>query len=180
MAMGATVYVFEVGLADADRGVYEALTIRAARHPSETPEFLVTRVLAYCLEYSEGIAFSRGLSDPDEPAIAVRDLTGALQSWIEIGAPDASRLHKAAKAAPMVAVYVHRDVDALLSRLAGERIHRAGALRIVAVDRELIGAVVARLDRRMTLDLAVSDRTLYLSHGEETFTGAIDERRLED
>ena len=160
MALGATVYVFEVSLADTDRGVYETLTIRAARHPSETPDYLVTRVLAYCLEYTEGIAFSRGLSDPDEPAIIVRDLTGALQSWIEIGAPDASRLHKAAKAAPMVAVYVHRDVDALLSRLAGERIHRAGALRIVAVDRELIGAVVARLDRRMTLDLAVSDRPL--------------------
>ncbi len=178
MALGATVYVFEVRLSDADRGVYELLTVRAARHPSETAEFLVTRLLAYCLEHTEGIAFSRGLSEPDEPAITVRDLTGALQSWIEIGAPDAGRLHKAAKAAPRVAVYVHRDVEALLSRLAGERIHRADTLRIVAVDRELIAALVARLDRRMTLDLAVSDRTIYLSLGEETFTGAIDERRL--
>jgi uncharacterized protein YaeQ len=171
-------YVFEVRLADADRGVYETLTIRAARHPSETAEYLVTRLLAYCLEYTEGIAFSKGLSDPDEPAISVRDLTGALQAWIEVGAPDASRLHKAAKAAPNVAVYVHRDADALLSRLAGERIHRSEALRICAVDRELLAAFVARLDRRMDFDLSVSDRTIYLSLGEDTLTGTVQERRI--
>jgi len=179
LALGATMYVFEVRLADADRGIYETLTIRAARHPSETVEYLVTRLLAYCLEYGEGIAFSKGLSDPDEPAIAVRDLTGALQSWIEVGAPDAARLHKAAKAAPDVAVYVHRDVEPLLARLAGERIHRAGSLRICAVDRELLAALVARLDRRMDFDLAVSERTLYLSLGDETLTGVVTERRIE-
>jgi uncharacterized protein YaeQ len=173
-------YVFEVRLADADRGVYETLNLRLARHPSETAEYLTTRLLAYCLEYTEGIAFSKGLSDPDEPAISVRDLTGALQSWIEIGAPDASRLHRAAKAAPDVAVYVHRDVEQLLARLAGERIHRAGSLRIRAVDRDLLASLVARLDRRMDFDLAVSDETLYVSLGEETLTGAVEERRLED
>jgi len=172
-------HVFEVRLADADRGVHETLNLRLARHPSETAEYLVTRLLAYCLEYTEGIAFSKGLSDPDEPAISVRDLTGALRSWIEIGAPDASRLHKAAKAAPDVAVYVHRDVEQLLARLAGERIHRAGSLRIRAVDRDLLAALVARLDRRMDFDLAVSDQTLYVSLGQETLTGVVDERRLE-
>ena len=177
MALGATIYVFEIRLADADRGVYETLTIRAARHPSETAEYLLTRLLAYCLEYTEGIAFSKGLSDPDEPAISVRDLTGALQVWIEVGAPDAGRLHKAAKAAPKVVLYVHRDVDPLLARLAGERIHRAGELRIRAVDRELLAALVARLERRMKLDLAVSEQTLYITLGEETLTGVVDERR---
>jgi uncharacterized protein YaeQ len=171
-------YVFEVRLNDADRGVYETLTLRVARHPSETPEFLVTRLLAYCLEYQEGIEFSKGLSEPDEPAISVRDLTGALQQWIEVGAPDALRLHKAAKAAPAVALYVHRDVDTVLSRLAGERIHRAEALRICAIDRELLAAFVARLDRRLSFDLAVADRTLYLTVGNDTLTGTVDERRL--
>ena len=171
-------YVFEVRLADADRSVYETLTIRAARHPSESAEYLLTRLLAYCLEYTEGIAFSKGLSDPDEPAITVRDLTGTMQAWIEVGVPDANRLHKAAKAAPKVSVYAHRDVDQLLSRLAGERIHRAGELRLHAVDRDLLAALVARLDRRMNFDLAVSERTLYISLGEETLTGAVEERRL--
>jgi len=178
MALGATMYVFEVRLNDADRGVYETLTLRVARHPSETPEYLVTRLLAYCLEYAEGIDFSKGLSDPDEPAITVRDLTGALQTWIEVGAPDALRLHKAAKAAPNVALYVHRDIDQLLSRLAGERIHRAEALRICIIDRELVAAFVARLDRRMNFDLAVSDRTIYVTLGQDTFTGEVAERRL--
>jgi uncharacterized protein YaeQ len=178
MALGATMYVFEVRLADADRGVHETLTLRVARHPSETAEYLVTRLFAYCLEYAEGIAFSKGLSDPDEPAISVRDLTGALQTWVEIGAPDAARLHKAAKAAPNVAVYVHRDPDQLLAKLAGERIHRAAALRICAVDRELLAELVTRLDRRMNFDLAISDRTIYLTLGDETLTGTVDERRL--
>ena len=99
MALGATVHVFTVRLSHVDRGVYETLELRLARHPSESAEYLVTRLLAYCLEYTEGIAFSKGLSDPDEPAIIVRDLTGALHGWIEIGAPEAARLHRAAKAA---------------------------------------------------------------------------------
>jgi uncharacterized protein YaeQ len=151
-----------------------------ARHPSETEEFLATRLLAYCLEYTEGIAYSSGLSTPDEPALSVRDLTGALQHWIEIGAPDAERLHKAMKAAPRVTVYTHRDIDSLLARLAGARIHRAESLRIRALQRDLLAALVARLDRRMDFDLAIAEGTLYLSLGDETLTGAIEERRLAD
>lgn len=172
-------YVFNVRLADADRAVNETLTLRVAQHPSETPEYLVTRLLAYCLEYAEGIAFSKGLSDPDEPAISVRDLTGVLQTWIEIGSPDADRLHRAAKAAPNVAVYCHRGLDSLVARLAGERIHRAAEIRLRAVDAELLSGLVARLDRRMIIDLTVSDSTLYMSLGDETLTGVIEERRLE-
>jgi uncharacterized protein YaeQ len=171
-------YVFDVRLADADRAVNESLTIRAAQHPSETPEYLVTRLLAYCLEYTEGIAFSKGLSDPDEPAIVVRDLTGVLQSWIEVGSPDAERLHRAAKAAPDVAVYCHRGLDSLMTRLDGERIHRAGEIRLRAMDPELLAGLVSRLDRRMSLDLTVSDHTLYVSLGDDTLTGVLEERRL--
>lgn len=172
-------YVFDVRLADADRAVNESLTIRAAQHPSETAEYLVTRLLAYCLEYTEGIAFSKGLSDPDEPAIVVRDLTGVLQTWIEVGAPDADRLHRAAKAAPSVTVYAHRGLDSLVARLDGERIHHASEIRLRAVDPILVSELVARLDRRMSLDLTVSDHTLYVSLGDETLTGVLEERRLD-
>ena len=90
MALGSTIYAFDIELADADRGVYETLALRVAQHPSETPDYLVTRVLAYCLEHAEGIGFSKGLSDPGEPAIFVRDLTGALMAWIDIGLPEPS------------------------------------------------------------------------------------------
>ena len=130
MALTATIYTFEIELADSDRGVYETLALRVARHPSEATDYLLTRVLAYCLEHTEGIAFSSGgLSDPDEPPLAVRDLTGALRVWIEIGAPDAARVHRACKAAPRVAVYTHKNPSKVLALWAGERIHRADALK---------------------------------------------------
>ena len=87
MALGATVYSFKIEHADSDRGVYVPLDLRLARHPSETEDHLLTRVLAYCLEYSEGIGFSNGLSEPDQPAISIRDLTGVLRAWIDVGAP---------------------------------------------------------------------------------------------
>jgi len=175
VALGATIYNFTVQLSNTDRGVYEALALKVARHPSEAEDYLLTRVLAYCLEYTEGIAFSRGLSDADEPAIAVRDLTGVLQSWIDIGTPDAARLHKASKAAPRVAVYTHKG-PVLLRQLAGERIHRTEALELYAFDRELLTGLVTRLDRRMAFDLQVTDRHLFLSTGGETLSGDI--RRL--
>lgn len=179
MALNATIHTFEISLNDADRGVYEALEFRVARHPSETAEFLLTRVLAYCLEYTDGLAFSRGLSEPDAPALAVRDLTGALRRWIEIGAPDAARLHKASKAAPRVVVYAHRDVGMLLERLAREPIHRAEQIEIHGLDREFLEALAARLSRRMRFDLAVADRHLYLSLGDETLSGAVTLHRIE-
>jgi uncharacterized protein YaeQ len=179
MALSATVYVFTVRLADADRNVYETLELRMARHPSETPEFLLTRLLAYCLEYTEGIAFSKGLSDTDEPALSVRDLTGVLLTWIDIGAPEAARLHKASKAARRVVVYAHRGVQPWLDRLAGERIHRAAEIVVNLVDQELLDALVQRLDRRMAFDLSVSEGTLYVSMGAETLTGAIQTRNLD-
>jgi uncharacterized protein YaeQ len=131
-------------------------------------------VLAYCLEYAEGIAFSRGLSESDQPAIAIRDLTGALQAWIDVGAPDAARLHKAAKAAPRVAVYSHRSPEQLRQLLAGEKIHRAGALELYAFDRGLLAGFAQRLDRRMALELSVNEGQLYLTVGGETLAGALE------
>ncbi len=178
MALGATLYSFEITLNDADRGVYQALSFRAARHPSETEEFLLTRVLAYCLEYRPGIAFSKGLSDPDAPALEIRDLTGALTSWIDIGTPDPSRLHRATKAAPRVAVYSHKDVAALLTGLAGGKVHRADEIEIYALERALLGALAARLSRRMGFDLAVTGRSLYLSFDDETLSGSVTAHRV--
>jgi uncharacterized protein YaeQ len=173
MALGATIHHFAVQLSDTDRAVYEALEFKAARHPSETAESLVSRVLAYCLEYTEGIAFSRGLSDPDEPAITVRDLTGVLKAWIEVGAPDAARLHKAGKAAPRVAVYTGRP-DRLRQLLAGERIHRAEALELYGIDRGLLDGVVARLARRMSFDFSVTGGHVFLSHEGATLDGPVE------
>src|ERR1700686_2521951 len=145
MALGATIYVFKIDLADSDRGVYQPLELRVARHPSETEDHLLTRVLAYCLEYTEGIAFSNGLFESDQPTIAVRDLTGALRVWIDVGAPEAARLHRASKLAPRVAVYTHKDAEQLAARLRAEKIHRAETLELYAVDRDWLAALTLRL-----------------------------------
>ncbi len=178
MALGATIYSFEITLNDADRGVYEALSFRAARHPSETAEYLLTRVLAYCLEYTEGIQFSKGLSEPDVPALAVRDLTGVLLTWIDIGAPEPDRLRKAASSARRIAVYSHRDVAALLERLTSAALRRAEEIEIYAVDRELLAELTARLDRRMSFDLSISERHLYVTLAGVTLSGQIEAHRL--
>jgi uncharacterized protein YaeQ len=173
MALSATLYNFDVDLSDTDRHVYESVALRVARHPSESEEYLVTRLLAYLLELTEGIEFSRGVSDPDDPAISVRDLTGAITSWIDIGAPDAARLHKASKAAQRVAVYTHKDPAQFLRQLAGEKIHRAESLELYAIDRRLVSALAARLERRLAFSISVTDRELFVSVGSETLTGSV-------
>lgn len=173
MALNATIYNFDIDLSDTRRHVYESLALRVARHPSESEEYLATRLLAYLLEFKEGIEFSRGVSDPDDPAIAVRDLTGAITTWIDIGTPDAARLHKASKIAPRVVVYTHKDPAQFLRQLEGERIHRAEALELYAIDRALVGALAARLDRRVAFSLSVIDGELYVSIGADNLTGAV-------
>ncbi len=178
MALTATIYNIEIDLADSDRRVYETLALRVARHPSESEDYLVTRVLAYALEFVEGIEFSRGISDPEEPTIAIRDLTGAIKAWIEIGTPDAARLHKASKAAGRVVVYTHKDPDQFLRQLEGKKIFRADALELHAIDRGLVAALASRLERRVAFSLSVTDRELYISIGADTLTGAVTRLRL--
>ena len=180
MALSATIYHFSIQLSDVDRGVYEALALKVARHPSESEAYLLTRVLAYCLEFAEGIGFSRGISDPDQPALSVRDLTGALKVWIDIGSPDAARLHKAAKAAPRVAVYTHKAPEQVRRRLAGERIHRTEALELYAIDREIIAGLARHLERRTAFDLSVTDRHLFISIGDATLSGAVERIVLDE
>ena len=174
MAVAATIYNFDVELADQDRDVYESLAIRVARHPSESAEYLATRVLAYLVEYRPGIEFSRGgISEPDDPAIAVRDLTGAITSWIDIGTPDAARLHRASKAAARVAVYTHKDPAQFLRQLEGATIHRAAELELYAIDRALVADVATRLERRVACSVTIAERELYVSIGSETLTGKV-------
>ena len=172
-------YTVDLDLAHVDRGVYETLSLRIARHPSESEEFLVARLVAYCCEYTPGIEFSAGgLSDPDDPPLAIRDLTGALRSWIDIGTPSADRLHRASKAAPRVAVYVHREASQWLTGLAGAKIHRADELELYSVDRALIDGLTARLERRVSAAVTVSDDEVFVAFGDATVSGRLTRVRL--
>jgi uncharacterized protein YaeQ len=179
LALSATLYHFEIDLADSDRGVYEALMLRVARHPSESEEYLVARVLAYCLEYAEGIAFSSGLSDPEEPTLAVRDLTGAIRVWIEIGSPDAARLHKASKAADRAVVYTHKAPAQLLRQLDGARIHRAEAVEIYSLDQALITGLVSKLERRVAMTVSVADGHVLIAMAGAVIEGDVTRHRLQ-
>jgi uncharacterized protein YaeQ len=161
MAIGATLHTFDVQLSDVDRGVYEQLTVKVAQHPSETAQFLATRLLAWCLEHEEGIAFGDGLSGGDEPAVVVRDLTGALVAWIEVGAPEAERVHRGSMAAERTAVYTHRDPDRVAARWSGKRIHRAEDVRLVWFDPGFVDAVADAVTRRTTMSVSVTEGVLY-------------------
>ncbi|TDN92575.1 YaeQ family protein [Microbacterium sp. BK668] len=176
MAIGATVHTFTVQLADVDRSVYEELALRVARHPSETDAFMLTRVLAYCLEFEEGIAFSEGVSAADEPAVFVRDLTGRLVAWIEVGAPDAARLHAGSLQAERVAVYTHRDPAKVAAPWAGKKILRADEVRLYSFDPGFFDAATARLERRNTMTVSITERRLYLDLNGSTFETGIHER----
>lgn len=178
MAIGSTIITFDVQLADTDRGVYEGFVLRAARHPSETDAYLLTRVLAYGLEYAEGIDFGGGISQTDEPAVLVRDLTGAITAWVEVGAPDAERLHYGSRLAERTVVYTHRDPAKVMAPWVDKRIHRADELRLFSFDPGFIDQASALIERRNTLTLTVTERTLYLDLNGTTLTTAVHEHTL--
>lgn len=179
MALSATIHTFEVQLADLDRGVYDDLSLRVARHPSETAEFMMTRVLAYCLEYQDGIAFGAGgISSTEEPAVLARDLTGDILLWIEIGAPDAQRLHYGSKLAERAAVYTHRDPAKVCGAWAGKQIHRAADIVVRSFDPGFIDALTAKLERRNDMTVSLTEGQLYIDLNGEAFTSALHERTV--
>jgi uncharacterized protein YaeQ len=178
LALTATIYNITIDLSDLDRGVYETFELRVARHPSETVEYMLVRLLAYCLEYEPGIALTDGVSSGDEPALLVRDLTGRVTAWIEVGLPDAARLHRGSKFAGRAAVYTHRDVRQLLGQLAGAKIHRAESIPIRAFDRVVVDEVAALIDRRASMAVSVSDGEVTLAIGERLFTLGMVQHRL--
>ncbi|PPF39287.1 hypothetical protein C5B93_04390 [Rathayibacter sp. AY1A2] len=174
MAAGAVMYNFAIQLADVDRGVYEDITLRAARHPSETDAYMMTRVLAYCLEYVEGITFSEGISSTaTEPAVLVRDLTGRLTTWIEVGAPDAERLHFGSRLADRTTVYTHRNPEKVIAAWSGKRVHQLEQITVQSFDQGFLDAVVAVLERRNTLTVSVVEGQLYLEFNGVTSSSDI-------
>jgi uncharacterized protein YaeQ len=178
VAAGAVVYTFSVQLADVERAVYEELSLRVARHPSETDAYMVTRLLAYCLEYQEGIAFSEGISSTEEPAVLVRDRTGRLTAWIEVGAPDAARLHYGSKLADRTTVYTHRDPEKVMAAWAGKRIHQQDQITLQSFDPGFIDDVVASLERRNSITVSVVDGQLYLDVNGTTLSSAVQVHQL--
>ena len=179
MAIGSTVYNFEISLTDTSRNVYEAVSLKAAMHSSETIEFLLCRVLAFCLEATDGLEFSKGLDDPAMPAIWARDLTGKLTHWIEVGTPSAEKLHKASKHVGRVVVYTHRNPNIILQQLAGQKIFRAEEIAVYSFRPDFLGEVSALIERRNTWELARGEGILYLDIQGKSFTSTIESHMLD-
>jgi len=165
MALRATVYKAELHVADNDRAYYGSHAVTAARHPSETDERLMVRLLAYALwvEADERLAFTRGLSDTDEPDLWTLDLTGAITQWIEVGLPDERRLLKACGRAGQVSVLAYgRGADLWWSGVQN-KVARAANLQVWTLDAEATRALAALAERNMSLSVNVTDRTAWVS-----------------
>lgn len=174
MALTATMYHFQVTLSDVDRGVYEELDLRLARHPSETMRYLVTRALAYCLSYEEGIAFSKGgLSSAEEAPLSVHDRTGMLQAFIDIGYPSAERMHKASKSAPRVVLFSHMELELLQREASSRPIHRLEQIEVFRLEPEFLDLLAEKLGKNEKFELVRTDGQLYLTLRGETLNGSL-------
>jgi uncharacterized protein YaeQ len=178
MAASATMYHLQIDLSDVDRGVYQALDLRVARHPSETMRYLLTRVIAYCLCFEEGIAFTKGLSNTDEPAAWVKDPHGNLRVWIEVGTPSAERLHKASKASPRVVVFTQHDPALLKKAARSKAIHKADDIEIYALDGALLDALDSATDRNARWTVVHTEGMLYLTSGDVSLSGSVTRHSL--
>jgi uncharacterized protein YaeQ len=178
VALSATMHRFAVELSDVDRGVYETLDIRAAQHPSESRRFLLARVIAYCLYYETGIEFGRGVSNADEPAIWIRDLTGRTRVWIDVGRPSVERLHRASKTGAKVVVIAHEDPRFIVRDLEKNPVHRQEELEVVVLPSSILESLEPQLARTEAWAMTVNDGTLYLLRGDEGLEGVIEHVRV--
>jgi uncharacterized protein YaeQ len=178
MTPKSTVYQFSIQISDVDRALYHDEKMAVALHPSESVEFMMTRLLAWCLEYGEGIGFSRGIGAPDEPTIATKELDGTVSSWVEIGAPSLERLHRAAKASKRVSVYCHRSADQVYQQLTREAIFNGEKIPFYSFEEGFIQQLCAALDRRNELSLSRNEQVLYVTLNTVDLTSTLQERRL--
>jgi uncharacterized protein YaeQ len=133
MALGATVYKAQLQVSDIDRHYYAAHALVLARHPSETEERLILRLLAFALNAHEALVFCKGLSDTDEPDLWRRDLTGVVEQWIELGQPDEQRLRQASGRAGEVVVYSQGRAGTVWWEKHAAALSRIRNLRVVEI-----------------------------------------------
>ena len=173
MALNSTMLRFQLKISDVDRGVYETHELRVAMHPSESATFLVTRLIAYALNVQEGIEFSDGISNPDEPAIWIKDLTGQILYWIDIGNPSAKRIHKASKASRNVRIYTYRDPQILLDEVRGAELHRKESIDFYSMDPRFLKQVEETLERDNSWEILHTDGEITITVKTHSVSGDI-------
>ena len=169
MALKSTIYKTTLGLADMDRPYYAEHTLTLARHPSETEERLMVRLLAFALHADERLEFGRGISADDEPALWWKEYSGEIRLWIEVGLPDERLLRRAAGRADKVVVFAYggKSMDMWWLK-EGPAIARNRNVKVLALDDATSTAMAALADRNMQLQCTVQDGQVWLTNGPET------------
>lgn len=173
MALKATIFKARVQLADMDRGLYADHALTLARHPSETDERMLMRVLAFALNVPADdrdgtLEFGKGLSDTDEPDLWHRDLTGRIRHWVEVGQPDEKRLLRAAGRADQVTVYAYAASAPIWWSGIANKVARASNVHVWQVDAAQSQALAALAQRTMQLQVSVQDGTAWVGDGERS------------
>ena len=173
MALKATIYKANLQLADMDRHVYGDHAVTIARHPSETDERMMMRLLAFALNVpadtnNGALEFAKDLWDTDEPALWQKDLTEQIVQWIDVGQPDEKRIMRASPRAARVAVYSYSASTPIWWSGIETRITRAANLTVWKIDAEQSQALAAMAQRTMQLQLSVQDGHVWVSNGTDT------------
>lgn len=168
MAIKSTIFKADVQIADMDRHYYANHQLTLARHPSETDERMMMRVLAFVLHANEALVFGKGLSADDEPDLWQKDLTGAIDLWIEVGQPDDKRILKACGRADQVIVYTYAHNSPIWWSGIGSRIERAKNLRIINVPHTTSAALAKMAQRNMQLQCTIQDGQTWITANDET------------
>jgi len=170
MAQRATVYKAELQVSDLDRGYYATHALTIARHPSETEERMMVRVLAFALHASQALAFGRGLSTDDEPDLWARDLTGAIELWIDVGLPDGKLLRRACGRTRRAVVYAYGGPKAEIWWAQNrEALARCANLTVLSLSPEQTSGLQRLAARSMQLTCTVQDGHAWLGSDAETF-----------
>ena len=177
MALKATIFKAELAIADIDRGYYRDHALTLARHPSETDERMMVRLLAFALYAGEALEFGRGLSAEDEPDLVERDLTGAIERWIDVGLPDERAVRKACGRAREVVVFAYggRAVE-LWWEAVRATLGRQERLAVREVRAEASTELAAMAARTMRLDVTIQEGHVMVTDGESSV--AVDLREL--
>lgn len=158
-----------VELADVDRGVYETLDLRVAQHPSESEARVVVRCLARCLLHEEGLEFGRGLSNVEEPTLALPGPHGGYSLWVDIGAPSAERVHRASKLAERLVIVTDKDAATLRKEWGSRTIHAPDAIELVILPRGFVDQLAAVLGRNESWVVSLVEGSLSVTVRGESY-----------
>lgn len=168
MALKATIYKAELQIADMDRGYYGDHALTIARHPSETDERMMVRLLAFALFADPALAFGKGLCVDDEPDLWQRDLTGAIERWIDVGQPDEKWIRKACgRADEVVVVSYGRAADIWWSGVR-DKLGRQDKLVVLNLPPEAAPDLARVTERSMRLQFTIQDSHVWVTNGRDT------------